>query len=151
MAESVEDLDRQLKETQIETARLDLHIKKRELENQGSAKRFLANPVVLGAFITGFIALNTALFGFIQAYSQRELDAQKAKAQLEVDSKKLALQQQIEQEKFRTQMMLDAIKAPSPAQSAINIRFFLAAGLLSDPGGKIAKALEDFPKAVPSR
>ena len=78
------------------------------------------NPTVLGAIITAFVAINTALIGGIVSYQQS----------------------QFEREKFRLQAILDAIKTGDEAQARRNLRFLVEAGLLRDDDNRLRAYLD---------
>jgi hypothetical protein len=131
MAENSSDYDEQLKKFQLQTAEVELKLKEKELRDQlGPWRIQFNNPVVLGAIITAFVALNTVMVSLFTAQLQASLEEKKLQTQLAVDRAKM-----------ESSLLVDIIKVGDPDRAATNIKFFLDAGYLSDPGGRIKSYL----------
>jgi hypothetical protein len=59
---------------------------------------------------------------------------------LEIERKKEKAESDLEQQKFKTSLILEAVKVGDRQKAIDNLTFFIDAGFLDDPGGKI-KAL----------
>jgi hypothetical protein len=138
MDQSQCDLDEEIKRTQLAAAKLELQIKELDLHNRPTFwKNALTNPVVLGAIITAFIAANTSMVSFLTSEAQRKLDLNKAKLQAVND-----------RAKFEGNLISNAIRDSNPLISIRNIEFFIRAGLVQDPDGRLQQFLTQEHKAL---
>jgi hypothetical protein len=133
------DLDQEIKKTQLAAAQIDLQLKEQDLRNRPTFwKNVFTNPVVLGAIITAFIAVNTSIVGWMTSAQQRQLDAEK-----------FLLQTQIDRAKFEGELILSAIRTGDPSQSMTNVEFLIQAGLIQDRDGGLHKFLSQRQRSLP--
>jgi hypothetical protein len=106
-------------------------LKEQELRNRPTFwKNVLTNPVVLGALITAFIALNTTIVGLLTSATQRQLDIERVRLQTELD-----------RAKFEGELILGAIRNNDPGKAATNVEFFIQSGLIQDHTGNFREFL----------
>jgi hypothetical protein len=99
---------------------------------------------VAGASITAWSSQRIASGTSLTSLQIEEL---KAKGSLDLESSKQRATELLERKKFETSLILEAIKTPLRADAIRNLKFFVAAGFISDPDGRIA-ALRD--ESLPS-
>src|SRR5262249_22056403 len=68
-----------------------------------------------------------------------QIEKLKAEGNLELERSKQAATESLERKKFETSLILDAIKTASRSDAIRNLKFFVAAGFVSDPDGKIVR------------
>jgi hypothetical protein len=82
------------------------------------------------AIVAGLIGfLTNAYVGYLNNDGTLQVERQKEKAE-----------SLLEQQKFKTSLILEAIKAGDKKKAIDNLTFFIDAGFLEDPGGKIKGA-----------
>lgn len=129
---------------------LDADLRRREMtlkENEG--KKVGLSPTyatVAGALLTLIGGIAGA---YISAQSTQDIESGKSLTQLQIEelkvkgdlelekSKQLAVES-LERKKFETSLILEAIKTPSREDAIRNLKFFVMAGFVSDPDGKIS-------------
>jgi hypothetical protein len=95
---------------------------------------------VLGALIAAWSSQNIATGNSLTSLQIEEL---KAKGSLDLEKSKQLATEALERKKFETSLILDAIKTPSRADAIRNLKFFVAAGFVTDTDGRIAKLNDD--------
>jgi S1-C subfamily serine protease len=151
--------DRRYRLLELRERRADRALKLRELKiNEGRGLRFTsAQATVAGATLALFSALVGAI---IQGFVTRDVEAGKNKALISVEELKarsnIELEQQrqkaaehLDRAKFETTLILKAIEAAKREDQIRNLRFFLNAGFIGDPEGKIAKIDENAYPSLP--
>ena len=120
----------QLEEKKFE---LDAEMRRREMAiKEAEARRTgftAAQATIGGAVLTVIGAVIGALIG--------------AKGNLDIERSKQLANESLEQKKFETSLILDAIKTSSRADAIRNLKFFVKAGFVSDPDGKIAQLSDE--------
>jgi hypothetical protein len=130
---SEEDLSRGLLD--LRAAQLDLRdqeLKTRERESELASRtwfRKLSDPLVLAVLGAVAALLANLISGWMQAKQAQVLEAEKGRATL----------------------VQEFIKTGDAAKAKDNLKFLLSAGILTDPDGKIAKALESNQPIVSQR
>lgn len=104
----------------------------------GSALALISG--VLGALIAAWSSQSIATGNSLTSLQIEEL---KAKGSLDLERSKQLATEALERKKFETSLILDAIKTPSRADAIRNLKFFVAAGFVTDADGKIAKLNDD--------
>jgi hypothetical protein len=95
---------------------------------------------VIGAFIAAWSSQNIETGKSLTSLQIEEL---KAKGNLDLEKSKQLATEALERKKFETSLILEAIKTPSRTDAIRNLKFFVAAGFVDDPGGKISKLGDD--------
>ncbi len=122
MTDTTKDIDAELKETQLAAAKLDLKIKELDLNSRpGILKSSLTNPVALAAIIAALVTLSSGIISYVVSVHQIALESEKSQAQSKLETKK-----------FESQLIMEAVKAGSPDQAAVNLQFLVDAGLVMD-------------------
>ncbi|MBV8751779.1 MAG: hypothetical protein JO328_02865 [Hyphomicrobiales bacterium] len=99
---------------------------------------------VAGALITAWSSQNVEAG---KSLTLLQIEKLKAEGNLELERTKQTAVESLERKKFETSLILDAIKTTSRAESIRNLKFFVAAGFVSDPERRIIN-LDD--SALPS-
>jgi tetratricopeptide (TPR) repeat protein len=87
-------------------------------------------PVVT-AIVAGLIGfLSSAYVGYLTNRGSLDIEHEKQKAQLD-----------LENQKFKTNLIIEAVKTGDRKKALDNLTFFIDAGFLDDPGGKIKRLL----------
>jgi N-acetylmuramidase len=97
----------------------------------------------------------------MQAQAQIDLQRDKSRAELEIERTRTEGTLRLEKEKqdaaanlakqeFETKLIMQAVQGVSPDVAAKNLKFFLQAGFISDPSGKIARLSAAAPPSLPS-
>lgn len=138
--------DRRYRLLELRERREDRALKRLELEaSQGRGIRFTsAQATVAGAALA---LLSAVIGGVIQSVATRDVEAGKNNAQIAIEDLKAKGNINLERQKFETTLILKATEAPRREDQIKNLKFFLNAGFIGDPEGKIAKIDE---KAYPS-
>lgn len=143
--------DDELKRIQIETAKLDLA--EREAKRRWTTwRRLLDNPVLLGTFVTAFLALNTVVGGLATWFGEiqrQNTEVVRLESQLSAEAERLQSDLALEKRKLETDLILKAIQTGNADQSRVNLWFLLRAGLISDPDGSIAMFLSEASPVMP--
>lgn len=92
----------------------------------------------LAILIPASVAVVGALLSFMASVYVGYLNNQ---ATLEVEQKKEKAESELEQQKFKTSLILEAVKVGDKQKALDNLTFFIDAGFLVDPGGKIKSLL----------
>jgi hypothetical protein len=84
-------------------------------------KQMLSNPVVLGAIITGYVTLNTAIFGYLNSRNAQQLEEAKSHFAASLNERK-----------YETSLILEVTKATGQDQELLFHRLCLlaASGLI---------------------
>jgi hypothetical protein len=155
--------ERERETVRLEERKFDLEadIQRREMalkETESTSTRkglTTAQASIAGAII----ALLSGVAGAaITAWSSKSIESEKslislrieelkARGSLDLEKSKQQATEALERKKFETQLILDAIKTPSRTDAIRNLKFFVAAGFVSDPDGKIL-SLQD--ESLPS-
>jgi S1-C subfamily serine protease len=143
----------------LQEIEINRQLKERELRsNEGRGIRFTSGQATVAAAV---IALLSAVIGAgIQGYVTRGVEADKNKAQIAVEDLKakanISLEkqkqeaaEQLDRAKFETTLILKATEAPKREDQVKNLKFFLNAGFIHDPGEKIAKMDENAYPSTP--
>ncbi len=77
------------------------------------------------------------------AASALEIERTKVQGNLDLELSKQSAAENLARLEFETSLILGAIEDSSREEAIRNLRFFLAAGFISDPGGKIASLQDD--------
>ena len=108
------NLDEEIKRVQLEAAKCDLELKRRELQKRPMFwKAVLTSPVLIAAVITGGITWVTANLTAKNATAQRE-----------------------------SNLIIDAIRTGDHRQAGDNLKFLVEAGLISDSSGRLRSYLD---------
>jgi hypothetical protein len=123
---------------------LDSDIRRREIAlREAESKRTgltAAQTTIAGAVL----ALVSGLAGaFINAWSSQTIESGKSLTSLQIEELKAKGNLALERNKFETSLILEAIKTPSRSDAIRNLKFFVAAGFVSDPDGKITKLSDE--------
>lgn len=125
MGDTVEAADEALKAVQLEIAKADLRLKELDIRHRpGPWRALFTNPILIGAFITGYVAIISSYFA-----------AENARHQIEVDAASRNGLLQLERLKFESSLVLEAIKTGDADKAVINLDFLIKSGLLPDPDG----------------
>ena len=151
--------DRRYRLLELKEKRADRDIKKREIElSQGKGIRFTTSQAaVVGAVLA---LLSGILGGLIQSMTTHnvesdknaaliEIERVKSNASIELESQKQKTLERLERAKFETTLILKATEASKREDQIRNLKFFLNAGFISDPGGKISNMDEDAFPSLP--
>ena len=126
----------------------------RELEAKRGAKLSPSKVSLIGAILT---LLGGVIGAGITAWSTRDIEGQKSltslqieemkvKGELDLEGSRQQASENLERKKFETTLILEAIKTTSRSEAIRNLKFFVNAGFVSDPDGKIAAlSEEDYP------
>jgi hypothetical protein len=126
-----EEIDAELKNVQLEAAKLDLEIKRRDLKNRsGLLFMMLSNPVVIAAAIAAAVTISTAIISSIVSEHQKQLEAKNAASQRDLARQRAAADAQLELLKTESGMILAVIKTGDPDQAAVNLKFLVDTGLV---------------------
>lgn len=147
---SASALDERKFELDAEIRRREMAVKERETEHArrgiSAAQAAIAGPAlalvsgILGALIAAWSSQNIATGNSLTSLQIEEL---KAKGNLDLERSKQLANEALERKKFETSLILDAIKTPSRGDAIRNLKFFVAAGFVTDADGKIAKLSDD--------
>jgi len=126
---------------------LDNDLKVREL--QLASGRGLHFTSAQATVVAAALALASAAFGgLIQAWAARNVEATKNAALIEIEKVKAEGTEKLDREKFETSLIMKAIETPGRDDQIRNLQFFLAAGFIKDPEGKIKNiSLSDYPSS----
>lgn len=146
LAELEEKRAQRLEETERLAA--DRALKAKELKiSSGRGIRFTTGQAtVAAAFLSVFRGV---IGGLMQAWATRDVEASKSAALIQVEQLKadenIALERQkqeaaerLDRAKFETTLILKATEAPKREDQIRNLQFFLNAGFIQDPQGKLA-------------
>lgn len=138
-----DEIDAEIKKLQLETAKVELEAKRRDLRNRpGDLRLALTNPVAIAAIIAALVTLSSAIISFVVAGHQKSLEAQRADAQA-----------RIERLKFESQLILRVVCTGDPDQAAVNLKFLVEVGLVPDMVIPLTNYLNNRPphqgKALP--
>jgi hypothetical protein len=73
-----------------------------------SWRQLLTNPVSLGAIVTAYVGINTAIFGYVSTKNTQQLE-----------HAKFEFQSSLEERKYETSVLLEAVKAAGSDQQLI--------------------------------
>lgn len=152
--------DRRYRVLELKERRADRRLKSLELNiSQGRGIRFTsAQAAVAGAVLA---LLSAVIGGLIQGWVTRDVEAGKsqalisvedlkARANIELERQKQEAAERLDRAKFETTLILKATEAAKREDQVRNLKFFLNAGFIRDPDGKIAK-MDDgaYPSSPP--
>jgi trypsin-like peptidase len=95
---------------------------------------------VAGAFINAWSSQSIETGKSLTSLQIEEL---RTKGNLDIEKSKQLATESLERKKFETSLILEAIKTSSRADAIRNLKFFVAAGFVSDPDGKIARLSDE--------
>ena len=110
----------------------EFDLKEKELQDLEKKRTWRVDPVMVG--------IAAALIGFLGNVVATSLQG---RSSLELEREKHEATRSLEIDKFRSSLVLEAIKTGDPEKAARNIEFFLAAGFIDDPSGKISRYLSE--------
>jgi predicted ribosomally synthesized peptide with SipW-like signal peptide len=135
----------------------------------GKAPRAGLSPTVVVALVG---ALSALLGGGVTAYFNSQTE--KGKSRTEIDNKRLEVEgnihtkemevrgnldleaaknaeaQDLARQEFETRLIMQAVQGATPDVATGNLQFFLKAGFISDPFGKISKLSAEAPPMIPA-
>lgn len=131
-----------------EIQRRDMALKEAEVTRRGltASQATIAGAAlalvsgVLGALIAAWSSQNIATGNSLTSLQVEKL---KVTGNLNLEKSKQLATEALERKKFETSLILDAIKTPSRADAIRNLKFFVAAGFVTDTDGRIAKLNDD--------
>lgn len=157
---SREQNDNRLKLMELRLRERELDIKERELGlDRKRSLHFTATQATVAVALIA--ALSGAISGIISAWSTHGVEAKKSEAMLSIERLKVEGTQALERQKqqaasalarseFETKLIFKAIEGVSDEERTRNLQFFLKAGFLHDPEGKIARLDPDeYPSTSP--
>jgi hypothetical protein len=100
----------------------------------------------LAIIIPAVVAIVAALMGFMATVYVGYLSNQ---GTLQVEQRKERAEAELEQQKFKTSLILEAVKVGDKQKALDNLTFFIDAGFLDDPGGKIKALLNKNVPVLP--
>jgi len=144
------ELEEKRAQRREETERLaaDRALKAKELDiSSGRGIRFTTGQATVAAALLAVFSGVTG--GLIQAWATRDVEAGKSAALIQIERLKadenIALERQkqeaaerLDRAKFETTLILKATEAPKREDQIRNLQFFLNAGFIQDPHGKLA-------------
>jgi Trypsin-like peptidase domain len=137
------------REAKLHEVEITKELKEKELRtNGGRGIRFTSSQATVAAAAIALLSAVTG--GAMQGFFARDVEAGKNQALIAVESLKadanIALEkqkqeaaEQLDRAKFETTLILKATEAPKREDAIRNLKFFLTAGFIHDPSGKIAK------------
>ncbi|WP_165421687.1 S1 family peptidase [Rhizobium ruizarguesonis] len=141
--------DRRYKLLELKERRADRELKRQEISaNSGRGSAITPAQASVAAAI---IALASGVVGgLIQGATSRDVEGEKSKGSIAIEKLKAEANIALEKQKFETTLILKATEASRREDQIRNLKFFLNAGFISDPDGKIAK-MDDasFPSLPP--
>jgi hypothetical protein len=130
---------------------LEVEMRGREMalkENVANRKGLTAAQATIAGAV---IALVSGVAGaLIAAWSSQSVEKEKSLRSLDLEKSKQLASESLERKKFETSLILEAIKTPSRADAIRNLKFFVAAGFVSDPDGKIARLQDESLPSISS-
>jgi GH24 family phage-related lysozyme (muramidase) len=148
------ELEDRQKQRDFERHKFDREIQLREREVQLKENEVSTSTgrglKMTGAQATVAAALLTLLGGTLGAVTQwktaNDTEAKKASGELAVEIEKSQATMDLERRKFESTLILKAVESKDEAERTRNLQFFLKAGFISDPEGKISRIRpEDYP------
>lgn len=120
------EVDRvELQRIEFDTKRVELELKLRELQEKTGLSKHV-NPLVL--------AIGAALIGFL--------------TNVWVTNQQTKSASELKRFELESSLILKAVATNDPAAAVKNLRFFLEAGLINDPGGKIVAYISKHGEAA---
>jgi hypothetical protein len=131
-----------------EMQRREIALKEAEVTRRGltATQATVAGSVL--ALISGIVgaliaAWSSQTIATGNSLTSLQIEQLKAQGSLDLEKSKQDATIALERKKFETSLILDAIKTPSRADAIRNLKFFVAAGFVTDADGKIAKLNDD--------
>jgi S1-C subfamily serine protease len=133
----------------LEEVEINRKLKEKEIQaNEGSGIKFTSGQATVA--VAAIALLSAVLGAAIQGFVTRGVEADKnqaliavedlkAKANIALEKQKQEAAEQLDRAKFETTLILKATEAPKREDQIKNLKFFLNAGFIHDPDGKIAK------------
>jgi hypothetical protein len=132
--------DERRQDTDAELKRMELNLA------AGRGLKFTTAQASVAAAILALIS--GAIGGMIQAWVSRDVAASNNAALIKIEQIKADANIALDRQKFETSLITKATESADPQERIRNLRFYLNAGFLSDPQGKIAKIkAEDAPSS----
>lgn len=140
--------DRRFRLLELKEKREDRKLKKLEIDNAaGRGIRFTSAQATVAAALLALISAISG--GVIQSLFTRDIESGKSQALIEIERlrvqanidleiRKQDFEERLRQSEFETTLIMKAIEAENRADQIKNLLFFLRAGFISDPDGKIA-------------
>jgi hypothetical protein len=117
-------------ELEAEIQRRDMAIKEAQAKGTGLSA---AQATIAGAALAFVSGVAGAL---ITAWSSQSIESGKSLTSLQIEELRTKGNLDIERNKFETSLILESIKTSSRADAIRNLKFFVAAGFVSDPKGE---------------
>jgi hypothetical protein len=153
--------ERRYRLLELRERRADRALKTREIKiTEGRGIKFTSGQATVAAATLAL--LSAVAGGVIQGLVTRNVEASKnqalvaveelkAKGNLDLESNKQEATERLERAKFETTLILKATEAAKREDQIRNLKFFLNAGFIRDPGGKIAQMSEGaYPSSPPT-
>jgi hypothetical protein len=144
------ELEEKRAQRESEGKRHQQEVELKKLEMAAASGRGLRLTAAQATVVAAGLALvSGGLGGAIQAWSSRDIEAAKSQALVDIERLKAEAAERLDRAKFETTLILKATEAPSRDEQIRNLRFFLNAGFIRDPEGKIARIDErDYPSST---
>jgi hypothetical protein len=128
MADEI-NTDIQLKEIQLEAARLDFG---GEATRSGEAPEQPRerHRIVVAAAIAALVTISTGMNSSTISSHQQALETQKASMQALLETQKAAAEAKSQQLKTESDMILEVVRTIDPDQAATNLQFLVDVGLI---------------------
>jgi hypothetical protein len=151
--------DRRYRLLELRERREDRALKRQELQiNQGRGIKFTSAQATVAA--AALALFSAAIGGWIQSAATRDVEAAKnqallaveelkAKSSIELEKQKQSAAEHLDRAKFETTLILRATEAARREDQVRNLKFFLDAGFIADPNGKIQAIHEDAYPSLP--
>lgn len=131
-----------------EMRRREMSVKEAESKQRGwsTAQASVAGAILAllsGVAGAGIAAWSTQNVATGQSLTSLEIEKIKVEGNLGLERTKQQATDALERKRFETSLILDAIKTPSRTDAVRNLKFFVAAGFVSDPDGRIGRLSDD--------
>jgi hypothetical protein len=128
---------------------VDAELKRQEISaSTGRAFRFTTAQATVAAAVLALVS--GAVGGLVQAWTTRDVEESKSTALIKIEEVKAKANIDLERQRFETGLITKATESPKREEQIRNLKFYLAAGFLSDPEHKIAAMNEDqYPSSPP--
>jgi hypothetical protein len=106
-----------------------------------------ALSALLGAGVTAYVNYRAENGKSLTELQIKQMEVQgnlNLEKQKEVEAERLARQE------FETRLIMQAVQGAGPEVATRNLQFFLKAGFISDPGGKISRLSTEAPPMIPA-
>ncbi|QPF81861.1 hypothetical protein IC762_18840 [Bradyrhizobium genosp. L] len=150
-----DELDLELKRLQIETSKFELEAKRLELQSRPRSffLSAISNPIVIAGAIAAMVTVSTGCISYVlsehqkqleekKTDAQKRLEEQKAEAQIRLAQVNADSQRRLEILKTESSLIMDAVRTDNPDQAAVNLKFLIDAGLVSQSAPDLARYLD---------